>query len=109
MLLGRGKYATGNPENDLQIVKDILRNKFLVGLITQMEESFKRFDSYFAFDDGSGNAQMCSENILASGHGKNRHNHPKVEPGTDDWDALASINDYDIQIYEYVEQLFEEQ
>jgi len=109
MLLGQGKHITGDNEKDLELSKAILRQKVLIGLTSQMEESFERFDKYFDFDDGSGVAKMCSSALLSKGNGKNIHIHPKIVPGGEDWKILASINEWDIKLYEYAVHLFEEQ
>ena len=39
----------------------------------------------------------------------NSHPHPKLEPGTPAWDALAESNSLDIQLYEHITRVFNDQ
>ena len=109
MLLHNNKLATHDYEKDLELAKTMLKDFFLIGLTSNMEESLDRFDKYYDFDDGTGVTKMCSSELLTKGHGKNVHNHPKLVPGSDDWNILASVNEWDIKLYEYAVDLFEEQ
>ena len=109
MLLQQGKYNTGNYETDLELAKTMLHDKFLIGLTNKMKESLDRFDKYYDFDDGTGVTVMCSNQLLSEGHGENVHSHPKVELGSNDWNMLASVNEWDIRLYEYAVELFAEQ
>ena len=123
-------------EDDLQLAKNTLREKVLVGLMTRMEESITRFDAYFHIQPRNDpeTVQSCKNGLL--GHGSsgtggnghesshkdkadtstatkpaktNSHKHPKVLEGTDDWKLLARINKWDMKLWDYAVELFEEQ
>ena len=123
-------------EDDLQLAKNTLREKVLVGLMTRMEESIARFDAYFHIQPRNDpeTVQSCKDCLL--GHGSsgtggngyesyhkdkadmstaakpaktNSHKHPKVLEGTDDWKLLAKINKWDMKLWDYAVELFEEQ
>mmetsp|Transcript_16969 Transcript_16969/g.28271 ORF Transcript_16969/g.28271 Transcript_16969/m.28271 type:complete len:394 (-) Transcript_16969:797-1978(-) len=106
-LLGTWQELT---EEDLQKAMYILEDKVLIGLIDRMEESVDRFNRYFGWEE-SPDKVPCAEDMLGhkSSTGSNSHAHPKVVPGSDDWEALAAINRYDIQLYDFAVALFEEQ
>lgn len=97
-------------DEDFEKAKYILEEKVLIGLIDRMEESVDRFNKYFGWDE-SPDKVPCAEDMLGhkSSTGSNSHAHRKIEPGSDDWKALAAINRYDIQLYDFAVALFEEQ
>lgn len=74
-----------------------------------MKESVKRFDSYFGFEDGSGRFSNCTIKLAGGSKGSNRNTYPKLEPDSVAWQLLAQMNYWDIQLYEYALELFEEQ
>jgi len=106
-LLGTWQELT---DEDLEKAKYILEAKVLIGLIDRMEESVDRFNRYFGWEE-SPDKVPCAEDMLdhKSSTGSNSHAHPKVEPGSEDWEALAAINRFDIQLYDFAVALFEEQ
>mmetsp|Transcript_8235 Transcript_8235/g.12657 ORF Transcript_8235/g.12657 Transcript_8235/m.12657 type:complete len:394 (+) Transcript_8235:208-1389(+) len=94
---------------DLEEAKQLLREKVLIGLLSNMEESIYRFDRYFGFHNIERNKE-CFDNIIHDkGSKTNRHEHPKLEPGSSEWKLLAKVNTFDVQLYEYAVELFEEQ
>lgn len=104
-------------DEDIELAKDILREKFVVGLITKMEESKDRFDKYFGFGfDENEETDACVARVLGLPSARkdetqttNSHPHPKVLPNTPEWEALLKINMFDLELYEYAVALFEEQ
>lgn len=106
-LLGTWQDLT---EDDLEKAKYILEEKVLIGLIDRMEDSVDRFNRYFGWEE-SPDKVPCAGDMLGhkNGTGSNSHAHPKVLPDTPEWEALASINRYDIQLYDFAVALFEEQ
>uniref|UniRef100_A0A7S1ZXA0 Sulfotransferase domain-containing protein n=1 Tax=Ditylum brightwellii TaxID=49249 RepID=A0A7S1ZXA0_9STRA len=93
-------------EDDLETAKEIIRTKFLVGLVSKMEESVERFDKYFGWYDHE-KRPVCQEEAIKSGF--NRNSHPPVEEGSETWNVLADYMSYDLQLYDYIVQLYEEQ
>ena len=92
-------------ERHLEIAKEVLRKKVLVGLQTNMEESARRFFSHVKWKKDDDDWNPCEKRILFKG-GVNSNKHSKVE---EDWKLLASKNSLNIQLYEYAVELFHEQ
>ena len=95
--------------DDIEIAKEVLRRKCLVGLMERMEESIVRFHTYFGFGDEV--ALLCSQQTFASkGSSKsNSHSHPKLDEQSETYEILRVKNELDIRLYEYAKELFEEQ
>jgi len=101
-LLNKNQFTS----KDLEKAKEIIRTKFLVGLSSKMEESVDRFDTYFGWADNE-KRPVCQEEAIKSGF--NRNSHPPVEEGSETWNVLADYMSYDLQLYDYIVQLYEEQ
>ena len=94
-------------ERHLKIAKQILREKVLIGLTKNMEESVQRFYSYFGWSRDDYGWSPCERDSLFGGTNSNKH--PKVKEGTKAWELLASRNALDIALYEYAVELFHDQ
>ena len=53
---------------DLVIAKEIVRRYFIVGLMNDMEESFRRFNIFLGLDETYEQKQMCMNTYLGSAH-----------------------------------------
>ena len=118
-LVGKKSGALG-PEH-MVLAKKIVRNKILVGLYTDMETSLSRFDRYFGWtnharekaggfqarEETTEQANKCRAAFVEAGD--DRHNHPTVEPKSKEWDLIARQNKYDLELYEYIKQLYKTQ
>mmetsp|Transcript_15529 Transcript_15529/g.22707 ORF Transcript_15529/g.22707 Transcript_15529/m.22707 type:complete len:346 (-) Transcript_15529:208-1245(-) len=102
IILNKNQFTS----KDLEKAKEIIRTKFLVGLSSKMEESVDRFDTYFGWVDNE-KRPLCQEEAIKSGFNKNPH--PPVEKGSKTWNILADYLSYDLQLYDYIVQLYEEQ
>jgi hypothetical protein len=92
----------------LHAAKEMLRRKFLVGTLEKKTESFRRFEEYFKWNVPSPRSDNCKNDIFYfNWHVKNPH--PMPEIGDAIYAQLERINVYDIAIYEYAQQLFDEQ
>jgi len=95
----------------LEVAKEILRRKVLVGLTVDMENSFERFSKYFGWGDKEGpitaDQRSCLKGYLAEG--SNRNDHAIAEEGTMGWRILRGNNLFDLELYDYALQLYEEQ
>lgn len=95
-------------EDDLNLAKEIVRRKCVVGLFTEKKESLTRFQRYF-------NMKLISEsdrdeldrNIAFDW--PMRHLHDQLEEGSEIWNLIASYNSYDMQLHEYVNEIYKEQ
>ena len=119
--------------NDLDVAKEILRRKCLIGLLDEKSESLKRFENFFGWnaeirhdsmvifggEDTAQRAQKdkfrkeiadpeCKDRILHYNWEK-KHKHPLPEEDELSYRLLESKNRYDIELYVYARQLFDEQ
>ncbi len=93
----------------LSMAKEILRRKFLVGLTSDMENSFHRFMNYFGWNKEplSTDQNSCLKNYLSSGSNVNKYA-LEAEDSTG-WRILRSNNLLDLELYDYALQLYDEQ
>jgi hypothetical protein len=86
-----------------------LRTKFVVGLLTKLDESFQHFEKYFGWQIvNRPHRKKCVEELIAVG--ANRNPLPNQLPiSASVYDALVEQNQLDIKLYSYAEQLFVQQ
>lgn len=104
------KMAGVVERTDVDIAKEILRRKVLIGLVNDVEGSVARFNKYFGYNDNSlppKELQDCMDTFLKSGSNKNVHT--LIEEGGMAWRILRANNLFDLELYEYALQLYEEQ
>lgn len=93
----------------LNLAKEILRRKCLVGLLNEKGESFARFERYFGFPLKNDKQKECHDKKLQYAWPQ-KHRHDEVEENTPLWDLILSHNVYDMELYRYAsEVLFLEQ
>jgi len=137
-LTGKGFHDTVD-EMDLIIAKELVRQRFIVGLMGEMNESIRRFNIVLGVDEESDRSQQCMEEFgvlerepedvtpveeevegerkLVEGEEvkkratdkKNSNAHPKFEEGSPEFDSVAGRNSLDMLLYKYVETLFDAQ
>ena len=90
------------------VVHFVLRRKFVVGLTSEMTESWKWFRSHFGWTESANpSAESCMKKMTEAGGGVNRNDRNRgIERGSAEWDAVASLNGYDVRLYEYAVELF---
>lgn len=93
--------------NDVVLAREILRRKFAVGLLHQIDESLERFAKYFSWNIDTPEKKECVKKLLTEG--VNRHQHPRIDRNSEVWNDLLAFNKYDMELYMYAVQLFEEQ
>ena len=102
-----GKKTEPLGPHDVVLAREILRRKFVVGLLSRTDESVKRFIDVMGWDTSKPERMECINNLVHNG--MNRHEHPPIERGSDVWDKLMEYNKYDMELYIYAVQLFQEQ
>lgn len=91
----------------LNTAKEILRRKFLIGILDEKTESLRRFEEYFGWKFPSPVAQTCKNSMFYfEWHSGNPH--PKLEDEVVET-KIRTLNKWDIDLYEYGKQLFDEQ
>lgn len=122
-LVGKSQKDELTPQ-DLDDAKEILRTKFVVGLMDKMEESVHRFNLVLGVDEGNPTNKACiedfskskgdsnqaaNENTIEEKNEWNSYAHPEAARGSEAWVNLAKIHMYDNLLYKYITELFAEQ
>jgi len=100
--------------SDVEAAKQILSQKFLLGLSDKLSESMDRIRLYFDWqikDPSNVVEQKCKEQYLSEAHvDKHRLHHPLSVEGSEEWEVLKMKNWADVALYEYAsEVLYNEQ
>jgi len=97
------------PEH-VAIAKEVLRTKCLIGLLRDKTETMRRLDVFFNLRaiEHTQRREECQEKLLYWDW-PNKNRHDLIEKGSTAWDELYKHNMYDMQVYEYAEELFEAQ
>lgn len=93
----------------LDVAKEILKRKVLVGLTSDMKTSFERFMTYFGWnkDPLSVDQEHCITKYLSNG--SNRNEYMPLEQDSEGWKLLKRNNNLDLELYDFVLQLYKEQ
>ena len=109
---------------DLDKAMELVRTKFVVGLMGKMEESVHRFNLLLGVDQSDPKNLECTLQFASKGDADahavrkarivkknewNSYDHPKVEAGSPAWLSLSKIHMYDNLLYRFIEELFAEQ
>mmetsp|Transcript_28187 Transcript_28187/g.60501 ORF Transcript_28187/g.60501 Transcript_28187/m.60501 type:complete len:219 (-) Transcript_28187:1115-1771(-) len=92
----------------LDISKEVLRKKCIVGLFDEKTESWLRLERFFQWKFYTQRNRDCLDRLLNWGW-SNKNLHPSVEEGSVAWNLLYKQNELDMMLYEYAQLLFEEQ
>jgi hypothetical protein len=100
--------------NHLQLAKEILRKKCIVGVHDEIEESMQLFEDYFgwtAMNEKSN--EICHNEIITKEHERGVDIFSKVghliDKESDEYKILLDYNRYDVELYWYAVELFKEQ
>jgi hypothetical protein len=107
------RFLTGTMDGELtkqhlSLAKEILRTKFIIGLLTRKGESLRRFGLFFEWAIRDERMEECHGKLL-DWDWPNKNKHPPIKEGSEAWRALMKNNEYDLQLYEFAEELFREQ
>eukprot|EP00543_Licmophora_paradoxa_P011251 CAMPEP_0202462958 /NCGR_PEP_ID=MMETSP1360-20130828/56111_1 /ASSEMBLY_ACC=CAM_ASM_000848 /TAXON_ID=515479 /ORGANISM="Licmophora paradoxa, Strain CCMP2313" /LENGTH=142 /DNA_ID=CAMNT_0049085639 /DNA_START=108 /DNA_END=536 /DNA_ORIENTATION=+ len=107
------KYTGKLEKEHVEAAKQIMRNKMLVGILENFQESLKRFELYFDWwehkvrQGDPARAVQCQQNKARASQNKVKHPHPETEDAG--YQRLLQLNWADLELYEYAKVLFEEQ
>ena len=99
-------------EENLSKAMEVVRRKFLVGLMSQIEPTMARAEKFFrwTFHVNPPNQDACRERLMSGGANSNKANKKEgPKEGDEAWNLLAHQNNFDMRLYQYIEQLFVEQ
>jgi len=107
------RFLTNELERDLtprhlDLAKEVLRQKCIIGLVDEKNESWLRLMRLFGWEAHSDDGNECLDRHL-NFVWSNKHNHPVIEEGTLAWQLLYKQNELDMMLYEYAHLLFQEQ
>ena len=96
-------------DEHLALAKEIINRKFVVGLSTDMAESWSRFRSHFGWVGSSNNknSDACMKQMTEEGANTNKHG--DIDEDSEEWRAISSINKIDLQLYQHIVELFNDE
>ncbi|KAL7525938.1 hypothetical protein ACHAXR_004378 [Thalassiosira sp. AJA248-18] len=116
---------------DLVVAKEIIRRRFIVGLMLDMEESIRRFNIVLGLDNIGEQGQLCMKQYFGPKENKevkaetpaegndeekskatndmNSNPHPKILEGSPEYNLIAERNSLDMILFNYITLLYAEQ
>lgn len=103
-----GRYGGKLTVHHLDVAREFLRRKFVVGLASDLPATANLFSHVFGWNhtvasQGLTNVDLCYDDIFAALSNKGP---PSIEEGTEGWKLLVAQNWFDLKLYEYAEHLF---
>ncbi|KAL7541293.1 hypothetical protein ACHAXR_010792 [Thalassiosira sp. AJA248-18] len=104
-----GRYGGKLRVHDLDLARELLRRKFVVGLANDLPATANLFSHVFGWNHtaatlGVENVDICYNAIFDALSDKAPLS---VEEGSDGWKLLVAQNWFDLKLYEYAEHLFQ--
>lgn len=97
-------------EQDLEIAKEILRSKFVIGILKEFNKTMEHFEKYFEWQIINRPYRMkCVSNIISGGSNRHRYAREHVIKGSRAYSLLHWQNQFDMKLYHYALQLFRQQ
>jgi hypothetical protein len=112
------KQSDALTRSDVELAKAILKEKFLVGLSSDLSQSLERIRLYFGWSDDAHvrfgvpqKPDQCKAIYLQEAHINHHHvDHPPVVVGSEEWEVLKKKNWADVALFEYASDvLYREQ
>jgi hypothetical protein len=106
--------------DDLENAKDIIKSKFIVGLMNDFDESVNRFNMLLGVDGSDPKNKQCiadfvqtkkehtdkEERTTKKRDLSNRNSYTKAEEGSAAWDMLSKIHELDVELYSFIEEQY---
>eukprot|EP00581_Thalassiosira_minuscula_P016338 CAMPEP_0183711520 /NCGR_PEP_ID=MMETSP0737-20130205/7010_1 /TAXON_ID=385413 /ORGANISM="Thalassiosira miniscula, Strain CCMP1093" /LENGTH=320 /DNA_ID=CAMNT_0025940055 /DNA_START=165 /DNA_END=1127 /DNA_ORIENTATION=+ len=109
-LVGLDRKSAFITEEDMSVAILTMRQKIVIGLTEEMEESIHRFNFFMGINEAEENKSECMNQYFGHGIKKDNSNpHPMVEEGSLAWEAIAKRNEFDIRLYKAIVEQFHEQ
>ena len=98
-------------EDDLEMAKNLLKEKVIVGLLEQKDESMKRFEYHFGwrYTENPQRQAACRTRILVGDYRTNESAKSKIKEGSQAWSLLMWQNKLDMKLYKYAKALYLQQ
>mmetsp|Transcript_31688 Transcript_31688/g.64029 ORF Transcript_31688/g.64029 Transcript_31688/m.64029 type:complete len:672 (+) Transcript_31688:87-2102(+) len=106
-----GRYGGKLEVFHLDVAREFLRRKFVVGLARDLPATTNLFTHVYGWNNtaaimGMDNAEQCYQTIF---NALTDSSPPSVDEGSEGWKLLVSQNWFDLKLYEYAEYLFQQQ
>ena len=102
-----GKENARLDERDLNIAKEILGKRVVIGLTSDPAGSFKRFQIFFGWKL-SFSQEKCANALLLKDWAK-KGNQLQVMGGGKTMKLLRNVNEYDMELYAFAKELYQHQ
>ena len=93
-------------DHDLEVAKEVLRQKCLVGLLEEKGETFERIQKYLGWRPKNENEQNCLEKKLEWAWPMKLHS--TVEEESRACRLIVTANKFDMKLYAYAKDIFEQ-
>jgi len=95
----------------VELAKDTIRRKVRIGLLERRKNQWRDLKKFFGWKYKAWPKvqEECRVEYLKGGVNSNTHSKEKPQPSSLLYDKIVHMNMFDIMLYCYVEQLFEEQ
>lgn len=100
-------YQRRLTQDDLKVAKELLRRKVMVLMVGDIGGAVQRLTAYFGWYDASAEVQGCIQNKLQAK--RNNNGHKEVEEGSEAWDTIVEKNRFDMELFFYAYELYEDQ
>ena len=106
-----GQYGGSLEVYHLNVAREFLRRKFVIGLARDLPGTVRVFYHSFRWNEtasslGTENVDRCFDDIFNALSDKSPLS---IEEGSEGWKLLAAQNWFDLKVYEYAEYLFQQQ
>jgi len=101
------KFQGPLQETDIQLAKDIISQKALLGLTEDFEESMRRFDLFHGLGTWSSEGMNCVNKHIQEK--SNLNDHHLFGNETKEWNAIAVANAIDIEIFQFAQTIYAQQ
>lgn len=103
-------------DEHLELAREVLRRKCVIGLYERIEESMQRFESMFGWNvDPARISQFetCQSDMIEAAEDRDSNMSSELgdvgQEGDAVWNFFLEKNSYDMNLYEYAKSLYEEQ
>jgi hypothetical protein len=91
------------------LAREVLAQKFIIGLLSEKQQSIDRFIRYFGWTTNDQSAEACIDEIVGWKWLSRASGHPEVKENGRIWRLLGEQNAFDMRLYNYAEELFRAQ
>jgi len=96
-------------KDDVQLAKELLREKAFILLLDRFDESIHRLAEYFHWNGNSTTSNNEQEQCVANFtkyNPVNQNPHPLLSKESEEWNAIQNQFLYDIELYDYAVKLY---